>query len=695
MLLPDPQFSVEANAWAYCTASLTARLLVPGWAWLWLWPSAGGEGCRPWARRFVLAAQASLTGLLVSLAVAIALAAFGCYTETNEWMALAAATLTGLLAGEASGRFHLADSLRALLPGAAALLIAFAVLMGLPRRGEWVLGGWDPGLYVCQGVSLSQDGSLHPAPDRFYTQLRVHEIGLFTRPQHTYLEAHPVVPLDPVRRALEPFFFPGTPSWIAVLYRCGGLRAATRVNDFTGLLAALVFGAAALGLLRRGAPAWFAVLALVAQPAWLFHTHFPTSEMLQLVLLSGMALLLAQRSLSLGAAILFGLLLFLAEVNRFSFLPFGMLLVFLLAAYGLELPTPRHTLIRIIQVCALGGGTLFLFFTNLTTIERLHQAIPPLFASSLVLAVLMLLFDSGMFPPSARAVGSRLRRGALGLGLVLIFALLAVAAWAPGRLPDSLSWSLRGAARFMGAGWIGLAALGALFILRADNPMLHTWCLFLAGGWLASLLNPEIARVLPWAARRNLEYGVPLVALLASGLPGALWGGYGAPALRRIAAVAILAAPLALHGRASAVAWSATEHDGLTEVLAGAAEQTRPDDIIVADHFRWGTPLRFLFDRTVINGELYLDELQFGRMRDALEVLARAAADGRRIRFLVSTERGLDVFPVVPSPARLDWESPEWLDREVIQSPRARTVEVKQKPRRLRLYTWELAAGPD
>ncbi|HOW96857.1 MAG TPA: hypothetical protein P5567_06850 [Kiritimatiellia bacterium] len=691
MLLPDPQFSVEANAWAFCAASLTARLLIPGWAWLWLWPP-DGEPSGPLARRLILTAQAALTGLLVSLVVVITLAAFGCYTETNEWMALAAATLTGLLAGEASGRFRLAGTLRALLPGAAALLVAFAVLMGLPRRGEWVLGGWDPGIYVCQGVSLSQGGSFHPDPDRFFAQLRVHELGLFTRPQHTYLEAHPVVPLDPARRSLEPFFFPGTPSLIAVLYRCGGLRAATRVNDFAGLLATLAFGAAALALFRRGAPAWFSVLALLAQPAWLFHTHFPTSEMLQLALLSGMALLLARRSLSLGAAVLFGILLFMAEVNRLSFLPFGMLLVFLLAANELEESTPRHTLARIIQVCALGGGTLFLFFTNLATIERLHQAIPPLFASSLVLVVLMLLFDSGAFPRSARALVFRLQKMALGLGLGLVVALLAVAACAPGWLPDSLSWSLRGAARFMGAGWIGLAALGALFILRTDSPMLHTWCLFLLGGWLASLLNPEIARLLPWAARRNLEYGVPLVALLASGLPGFLWGRGGAPALRRITAVAILAVPLAAHGRAAATAWSATEHDGLTEVLAGAAERTRPDDIIVADHFRWGTPLRFLFDRTVINGELYLDTRRFSRMQDALQVLARLAAKGHRIRFLVSTERGLDVFPVVPSPTRLDWESSEWQDREVVQSPRARAVEVKQKPRRLRLYTWELAA---
>ncbi len=693
MHVTDPQFNVEVNAWLPCALLLAVRLMVLGLAWSWLWPEDPAPRGRA-ARAGLLTAKAALAGLLASLTVTIGLAAVNLYTEPAEWIAVAAVALAGLAAGLWTGRLKLLDRLKDLLPGAALLAIGFAVIMAFPRRGEWVLGGWDPGIYISQGVTMSRTGSLHPVPDPFFARLDDRDLSLFTRPRHSYLEAHPVVPLDRVQRTLQPFFFPGTPGLIALLYRCGGLRAATRVNDFAGLLAALVFAAAALRLTHRRSAALFALAALVAQPLWLYHTHFPTSEMLQLTLLSGLALAFPLRERSLGAAGLLGVLLCLAEINRFSFLPFGMLFVFLLACDDLRrTPAPRMDIERSLQFGGLGIGALFAYFSNPANMERLYDTVPSLLGSALLLAVAVVILDSRVLPERLlRRVPGLCTGWLLPVGLAALAAVFGLAAL--DRLPawGSLPWAARGAVNFMGAGWLVLAAAGGWWLARSREPRhlgLKTWCVFLLAAEAVSLLNPEITRVLPWAARRNVEFGVPLAALLAALVPAALWGAEPIRAGRRALAVLLCLLPAAAHAREAWHAWSVTEHDGLTGVLAQVADRTAPGDLVVADHFRWGTPLRFLYGRTVINGELFLDTRFNARMPEALAVLRSMAAEGARVRFLVSTGQDLGVYPVNPGPARLDWSSPDWPDREIVHGPRARGVAAKERTRSFRLYTWE------
>jgi hypothetical protein len=377
-----------------------------------------------------------------------------------------------------------------------------------------------------------------------------------------------------------------------------------------------------------------------------------------------------------------------------------LLFVFLLACDDLRRVLPsRMEIERSLQFGGLGIGTLFAYFSNPANMERLYDTVPSLLGSALLLALAVVILDTRIFPEALlRRIPRWLNHLALpvSLGSLTLILLLAglnlLPAW------GSLPWASRGAIHFIGPAWLILAAIGSILLFRRgepDNPETRIWCLFLLIAAAVSLLNPEITTVLPWAARRNLEFGVPLVALLAAGLPSVLWAAGKTRILGRTAAILVCLLPLAWHGRSAAKAWSDTEHDGLTGLLAEVADRTKPGDIIVADHFRWGTPLRFLYDRTVINGELFLDPRKFGRMPQALQVLASLGAQGHRIRFLVSTEADIGVFPVTPSPVTLDWESPEWRDREVVHSPRARRVELKEKTRRFRLYTWAPVAGAD
>jgi hypothetical protein len=274
------------------------------------------------------------------------------------------------------------------------------------------------------------------------------------------------------------------------------------------------------------------------------------------------------------------------------------------------------------------------------------------------------------------------------------FALLVLAAYA-------LSWPplvtvkvvASRAAPFLGAGFIAAALGGGIALAGAARQAptaIKAWCIFLLAATALTLASPEIAPILPWATRRYLEYTVPLLALLIGALIEGLWTHRTRLSfLGRSAAIIALATLLILTARASRRAWAYTEYDGLSAILTEAAQRIGPGDIVVADHFRWGTPLRFIYGQQVVNGELYLGAANAARFRGALQALERRRQPGTRILFFTSTEAGMAVFPSAVEPVALLWESLPWLMREVNHSRRATQFELKSKPKVFRLYAWQ------
>lgn len=688
---------VAVNAWLAGSLGLVARVLLPGAAWAWLW-RANAEPLSEREPAVFLLARMVVIGVALALAQVLALATLGIYTRRVE---VAVGLLTGLLgfyAGRRCAPGFWGARRRAAAVAATYVGAGFLGIMLLPQRGEWILGGWDPGIYVNQGVVLERNGALRPAPDRFFSRLTGPELEWFTRPAFNFTEAYPVVPLDR-RRVLEPFFFPLTPAWIAMAQRAGGLRAATRANEFLGWLTLPVFFALARRLHPARPYAWVALTLLLLQPLWLYHLHFPTSEMLQLLLLCGIGLLLPDRRAHPVFPWLLAGLLGLAMLNRFSFLPFGALLVCVLA--WLDLPRAERIRVageRILQIGALVLGAICDALTQPTTLGRLERQMPELLMTFTFLVIIALALDILAFhPPLRRGLPAFLERGAWSTGLVA-FGLLAAASF--GSAEDALSgfrWSCGLVLHFGGWAAVTLALAGALLMaLRSGGAPagLKAWALFLLAATAVTMLLPEIARLLPWATRRYVEFTVPLLALLGALPVARLWA---TARLRRAGptlALLLLAATLGSNARGAWRAWRLTEYDGLSVALTEAARHIGPADIVVADHFRWGTPLCFLHDKQVVNGELFFADRHPDRMRNALRVLARMAREGHPVRFLTSTETGLRIFPVPVEPVRLDWESTPWTMRETIHSPRATALEQREKSKRFRLYTWTPPDAP-
>lgn len=661
---------------------------IPGAAWAWA--LRGPEGSRPSLSGFT---RTLIAGLILNLTAVLTLGANARYTRGAELALLIFVTAVGA----ALGRRRIVEDLRGAL-GAMAMLAAGALLiLALPRRGEWILGGWDPGVYMHQGISLERHGSLRPLSDPFFEVLQSDEVAIFTRPEHASHIVFPGVSLNPERRELTSLFPHAMPAWIARAYRYMGLRGALRVNHLaTWVMLCLAMPAArSLGLSRRAA--WLTTVAFVVHPVFIHHTAFPTAELLHVTFLQAIAALWAVRR-GAGPAIGLSALMGLAVVNRPSFLPFGALLV-LMAALD-EARDARRRAVRwrrLLQIGALAASALFVMRWNGPLLVRWGATTTLLGAGFAFVGVAALLVDL------AASVSKRIRRRAahwaasgIGIGMAMLACVAALASTAC-RIDDAAvaarAWTA-GALVYVGGSFLVAALFGWLLIgLRrdVDEIPLRGWMAYLLCSIAPTLAAPQITIWWPWASRRLLEAVLPAVALGLGALLdrlAALW-----PATHARWRPVAVAAALGLITLPAGPRWwhavHATEYDGATAALAPVIAALGPRDVVVADHFWWGAPIRFLTHIPVINGELFwAAEDEGDRQRLAMRVLRRLHQEGWRIRLLTSTEQGLDLYPLPWTTARLDVEGGSWRARELLQHPRARRYQMRERLRRFRLFTW-------
>ncbi|NCC53353.1 MAG: hypothetical protein EOM20_19375, partial [Spartobacteria bacterium] len=317
--------TIEAGVYWISAVALIFRFFLPGLAWVWLFGAFSFSG-KSWRRWVVAAWLSMLVSVLFTTLLAIGLGEFGLLRGRIPWWATGCWVGAGLVLGGLKQPTRLGRSLRAGLPGMLVCALVWLAAQCLPQRGEWVVGGWDPGIYINHGVYVATQGTFHPEPAAGYTEISEDELALFTRRDEGYVETFTGVPIDTAHRNHEIYFFRLMPALIAVLVDCGGLRAALRVNFILALPAMLAFFVMCLAF-RRALP--FALLALcllITQPVWQYLIHLPTSEMLQLFLLSSAVALIVgsrnPRDTLLAACCFFG-----AVINRLTFLPMGLLLL--------------------------------------------------------------------------------------------------------------------------------------------------------------------------------------------------------------------------------------------------------------------------------------------------------------------------------------------------------------------------------
>lgn len=664
--------STPAAILAILLPAVTVALWIslPGLAWAWM--------LGPFRARTDTFAAVLITGGAFSLLAAVLLAEAGLFTTTALLAAQAWLILTGVLAGR--HRAGTAEAVRRGWPFLPLCAIATALLLATPNRGEWIIGGWDPGVNINQGLLLSRTGTLHPGPDAALAAIPVEDRALFARPHSGRAEVFPGMPADLASASLRPYFYRATPTLVALLDRAGGRDAALRVN--------LIAGAGALFLLyallrgRSGRIAALAALAVAAlQPMFLHHTQSPASEMLELALLCALGFVLS-RPASTRSDLVAAILVVAAIINRVSFLFLAPVLVVALAAESASEPDRRAALRRPLAIAAALalGLAWYAFITPGSWIKVAHLGgrLSTLFVLCACALVAFLAYRSRRVPKPGD--GSR---------LTLVLTLALVTLLAAREFTRHEPWSEFG--RNVDA-WIDYAGAAPLLaaacglVLLAVGLRWDAWLAALAFGLVVTLLQKHAADLYPWALKRWLPFTIPLLAVGVAAMLDAARRRFGPRGLAAAALVlAVATFPLAPRIRA---AWTTTEYNGVSARLAEVSVAIGNTDLVVADHFRWAMPLSLGWGLPVLNGEPVASSPDLTAADDAARALAAARSDGRRILLLTSTGDGLDAFPPPLSRGMLLREWPPVEYRELIHHRSARDFETRLRSTAFRLYEW-------
>lgn len=638
----------------------------PGLAWAWV--------LRP-ATRLEASALAILLGLTLILLPAVVLAECGILSAPAIWITAAVLTAAGLTARRRAG---------APLPraGAGALLLvpALALLLSGPGRGDWMVGGWDPGVNMNQGLLVARTGRVAQPPDPLVAAALQAAPGAFARESFSFREAFPGLPVDRVTGALRPYFYRGTPAFIAILDLAAGRTAALRANSVSAVLAILVAATLLAGLVApsppgiRRAAVLAGALILTAQPIVLAHLGNPASEMLELLLVCGAGLLLL-RPRDLPSAIALALLLLLACVNRVSFLFQQALLLVVLVLWDAPEPDRDRVSRRHLAVAAsLALGLAWYTWITPDSLVKVRHLLPALHVFTAGSAAVALLLD-GFLLRHRRPGPAVLRQAALLVPL--LFLLVETTRHEPWRefLRNASAWW-----SYAGPALAGLAALGLL--AAAPRSAAAPWLLWLFTCLLGVLLHRHAADLYPWASKRWLAFSPPLLAAGGSLLLAGAHRRFGRRGL--VLALLLLGAGFGAQAPRALAAWRSAEYRGAPDTLAQLAARLAPGDLVVADHFRWGTPLALVYGASVLNAEPLLAGR--GSHADALRFLTGQQSHGTRIVLLTSTRSALADWPetfrdALPLAPPLEWETGERIQH---RSNRGFPLQ----PRTVRLQTW-------
>lgn len=678
--------TVAENAWLVCALWWTLRLHGVGLAWSWLAAPSAPAGEARVAATWLPAVLAPWFGLVLQGLTAVALAEAGLYSPLAEAGVLATLVCVGVILGRQRIR------LRPHLPIAAMTLVVTAVVMVVPGRGEWIAGGLDQGIYVNQGMAVSRSGTFNPPPDSLLSVLSDEELDVFTRRIHNYTEYMATIPVDPDSRSIVHFFFRFTPAMVAVADRCGGLRAATRINLLTGWPALLTLATLLAVLFRRAGPVVIGSLLLLTHPIFVFQMHLPTSEMIQMMLVCGcLALLSAEEAPAFRQPCLAAVGLLAAMLNRFSFFPFGALLV---AGWTWQrsdtAPPARLRAEWLVLAAGLTAGLGFDLWRCPVSIGRLDELVPPLLGAGGGLLGIGLAV-AGV--PTLRRLVARIPPVVLVAGVpaaALVF--LVYAPFAQGANHVDLIGNVRGILPYVVPGAVLLATLGLVGACRPGSGLNRRTGLvlaFLAAGALLSLSVAAISRLYPWALRRQTIYTLPALVL---------YGAYGVHWLRvhpgrwqrwaRPALSVLVVVTLADSLRQSRGAAASTDYNGLSRVIAAVVDQVPNGSLVVADHFVWSTSLRMIHDVPVLNGEVLWETFDPDRMKKALLALQRLEDAGWNVLFLTSTDSGLAPYQGFVPDGQLLWTSGPVRLADINDRPSQKGFPLHTRTKEFRLYDW-------
>ncbi len=563
------------------------------------------------SQKIIIAGVAILLSISISTLTTLLLGIAERYTPIWELSILALISMAGLFIGHRLKHAHASDTFKSgfFMVGPIWLIIFLGLM--IPNRGEWILGGWDSGIYVNEGIALERTGGVQPDDTFFYTDLTSKEQAVFIRSLQGREERFPGVVTDSEKQTFQFEFFRLTPSLLAIFYRSGGMHGIVHTHTIIGLLMIICFLALLLNVTDYR-HALCSALFLIAQPIWLYHTYTPLSEPLELLFIIGIGIVLPWRDEKSLPTLFLGLVVFLLILNRFSFLPFAGILVCIVTWLDIERnnraqAVQEHLALWIFIISAALIG-IWIAPTSLKT----WDVLPIMLAITGLCLGLSIAIDTVAFRPTYRERFCHWPSWINPLFVIMTFLLL-IALWFrkkyfPGNEHAENLYKLifyTGPLLFLTAcmgGWL-------LFCTNKQrlSKSIRFFILFLTGITLLLLIHKNIHDWYPWATRRYLSFTVPLLAILAGYPLFLVWKMF--PKKGGIIALSLLTIILLPTLQKGYHAWNHTEYNGITTLIKQIAHQIDEDDIIVTDHPWWGTPLAIIYGKKVLDGKrLWIDK---------------------------------------------------------------------------------------
>ncbi len=469
---------------------------------------------------------------------------------------------------------------------------------------------------------------------------------------------------------------------VAVLYQTGGMAMAMIMPLLVGTLAILMFSFLPLPhsvysvpSVDNSSPAppyspsvipFLSPLLFLPQPILIYHLRTPTSEITELFFLGAfMALWSIARPTALRRW-LGGALLFLAAVNRISFELFGAWLILIVACMDLRSDDRRRTLHdHAALMIGLLLGIAYYEYVSPDSLAKLNHIMTSLHGGVLLLLGGVLALD--LLCAGRTRANIRLDLILLGVGAVgfVTAEQCSAAPW------KEFCHNLLALSSYTGWLLIAIAAPGCWLIFRRPTTATY-WALFLCVALLIVLHHKHAADLYPWALKRYLVYAVPLFALLAGTTLMAVWR------QRRFKwlAAALLAGILVSNVRLCKDAWLAPDHEGISRELTQVAQHIHADDIVISDHFRWGTPLALAYGKNVINGERLWSTRDAAIIRHATTLVQEGAGKDHDVYFLTSTGDALGIYlGAIPETVRV-WTSTPWKTQRIAHHKNSRTFAI-------------------
>jgi len=601
-------------------------IYLPGWAWTRVSLRTGLTG---FIESMAFACTAGIVMLVPSFLV---LAECGWFKPFPVFMAALLWMVLGLMVTRHNSSAHFRRDFAGLvLTGC-----LFTLIRLLPAPSEWIVGGWDPGVLMNQGIWIGRTGTMHPPLGYLHQFITPETVSLFTNNMKGLQELYPGFPIDVNSGKWAFSFYRGTPLWVGFLYQFGGMDLAIRAMPVLFVLIAVV-SFASIGRYFEGNIKYPVLLVLLfIQPVILYHCRTPCYEMLQLLLILSVILWADTKSQPWGNGLVVAALGFCLVVNHISTILFGSLFALCLAVFNQKTVAEKYNRSGVWLGAGVLLGAVYIHVFSPDSTAKLHHVLPEIYGVAAACMIAVLLLTVQFKWPKWSGVRWDLLVIPLGISAWLYLEMNRTEPFAE----FAKNLKVLSMYEYIPLVIVGFSGAAVCWVRIPEARALITFS-FLS--LLVVLHRKHAMELYPWALKRYLPFVVPII--LCGG--ACVWSMLNKNRTVNAVIILLLFAVGIKNAQNMRQSLVGIEYTGVVKILQTVANDIPDSSIVISDHFKWGTPLAAIHGKNVINGEIIWSKKSNDAVQQMLDIIMEKGSLGAGIYFITSSEKELSIYPEI------------------------------------------------